>query len=751
MNPSAVAELTRLPLEADMAYEIDGQSMTAEQVRQLLSEKSQAVQIDLRAMRDEWIQYRASLDVEDKWRRSKALYDGEDYGDREFVDTLKNGPAKRTKVQTKRSRVTINIVRPKTDTAIARMCEILLPIDDMNWGIRPTPIPEFVSKMVGDQRETVIPGTNEPTGMTADGEAKAYMQAARECAEAMQDAIADPLTECHYNAEQRTLITDGAKLGCGVIFGPIPKKQCSKVWEVNGDGTSRMVYTEKTIPASERADPWDVWFDPGCGNNHQNGRGVWRRKYVTRKQLRQLVGVTGYDADAIREVLKMPPTRLSVAHGRVLRQQCREHSYELWEYHGEIEPDAMTYASLNTGDPLTDVEYGVILMVNDRVIGAMASWVDDKTIPCDVFVWRDADEHPYGAGGVPLEMENQQKVVNAAWRQVMDNARNSLGSIIVAARGIRPQNGDYTLGGAPVLWEFDPDKIADATKGVTSIDFPSHLQELIVIAEKAMQYSDGETNMPQLLGGEKGSQAPETLGGMIMQYNNANGVLRFRVKLYDDRITVPHISRHYDYQMANNPDPNIKGDNEVDARGSTALLEKDIQNQATINLATITNNPRYAHLMDPKKELALILKAFRTQPDSVMKTPAEIKAIEENPPETPPDPRVVAAEYQLEGKKLDAQVKGSQIQSQERLHAAEVELKAAQLAYNVERERAEGEQAMVDATLDREVAIAKLVSADQQSTENRASQERMQALDLDNKNQLFNAEAALRVRTGEGI
>jgi hypothetical protein len=72
---------------------------------------------------------------------------------------------------------------------------------------------------------------------------------------------------------------------------------------------------------------------------------------------------------------------------------------------------------------------------------------------------------------------------------------------------------------------------------------------------------------------------------MVMLFNNATAVLRQRVKLYDDCVTRQHIARYYDWHMANNPDPAIKGDFEVDARGSTALIERDIQNQALLNLA----------------------------------------------------------------------------------------------------------------------------------------------------------------------
>jgi hypothetical protein len=72
-------------------------------------------------------------------------------------------------------------------------------------------------------------------------------------------------------------------------------------------------------------------------------------------------------------------------------------------------------------------------------------------------------------------------------------------------------------------------------------------------------------------------------------------------------------------------------------------------------------------------------------------------------------------------------------------------------AYQIERERAESEQAMIDRQFEREVAIAKMQQDGQMTREELERKERLELLKIDNARQLFNAEAALRVRTGAGI
>lgn len=716
----------------DMAVMVGDDIMTAEQFEQMQKQEIDKLHGVFTKMRDTWVQYRATSDVEKRWRKNTQLYYGEHTNSTgEFENTLRNGPPARKVTDGNRSRVVINIVRPKVDQAIARMCEILFPVDDRNWDIKTTPIPE-VANMVGDQRPTVDPQTGEPTGMTAAEEANVVMDAAKKAAEGMRNSIDDSLTECKYNGESRKMVDDGVRLGTGVMYGPFPARQTSKVWLPMPDGTQTIQINQSVVPASMRLDPWDVFFDPSCGNDHQRGRGFFFKRNVTRKELRQLVGLPGFDADSIREVLRQQPNRVRVSEGRVMRDTVKEDAYEMWTYHGEIEPDEMELLSTRAGDPLTDVTFGVLVIVNDKIIGAMPSWVADQTLPVDVWNWRKSDDSPFGYG-LPDELEHQQRVVNSAWRQVMDNGRTSLGGQIVMKKGvIVPQNNS---------WEITPNKIwlakddlADVRQAFSVFEFNSHLQELLAIAQAAMQFADMEASMPQILGGQQGS-APETVGGMVMLYNNANAVLRQRVKLYDDAVTRPHIGRYYDWKMANDPDPAIKGDYEVDARGSTALIERDIQNQALLNLANITNNPRYTPHLKERAELAAILKAFKVNPDELMKTEDQVE-------------QDMAAQAQ-QGAPVDPRIEAAQIQAAAK--AEELQVKRETLAYNIERERAEGEQAMVENQLERDLTIAKLQQDGILSREELAAKERLELINIDSKRQLFNAEAALKVRQGSGI
>ena len=55
--------------------------------------------------------------------------------------------------------------------------------------------------------------------------------------------------------------------------------------------------------------------------------------------------------------------------------------------------------------------------------------------------------------------------------------------------------------------------------------------------------------------------------------------MRRAVRLWDDGITVPLISRFVDWEMQYNDDPKIKGDCKVIARGTSGLVEAEGQVQ----------------------------------------------------------------------------------------------------------------------------------------------------------------------------
>lgn len=701
--------------------------------------------------RDKWIAHRAQSGVETRWRIAQRLYEGKDPDgdDSSLASVLKNGPAVPASTA-QRSRVTINIVAPKVEASTARLCEILLPVDDKNWGFKPRPDHELARDA---QREGTLvdPNTGQELGQLSEI-AKSVRKANQDRAEALENKVDDALTECNFNGAERRMIEDACRLGTGILKGPRPFNRCDCRYEQidapDGSSVFAEVQEERTEPGSERVDPWNVFPDPACGNDHQRGAGIWEMRDITRRELRALIGVPGFDAKAIAEVLVEDPKRVERAEGRVVRVTSKDGSYQQWEYTGEIEARDFDFLRERAGSPVEQalaVEDCVLLVVNDRIIGALPKLTRD--LPYDFFCWWPRDDSPFG-DGLPHRLENSQRVVTAAWRQLMDNSGLAAGSQLVINRQlIEPLDGKWQITPRKI-WITKGDDVVDVTKAFTSVDFPAHIQELMAIVTAAMEMADRESNTPLLMQGDQGA-APDNVGGTLLLFNQANSPLRHRVKLFDDAVTEPHLQRYYRWFMDNGDEEGVKGDFEVDARGSTVLVERDAQNLAMMNIAKLAESPVYGPIMAPKavSGLRAILRSFRVNPDDWAPTEEEAaqqqkEAAQNGPPPPPPE---------IQAKQIEAADRQAEREFKARENEANRAAKREDLAYNTERENAEADIAMEQERTKRDVAFGKMANDRDISLAELQAETGIETMHDATKRDLFNAEAALKQQAGSGI
>lgn len=698
--------------------------------------------------RDRWVLARANSGVERRWQAADDMWHGKESrdSDNSFVETLRTGPSPQAGGP-QRSRVVVNIVRPKGLIAISRLCEILLPTDGNNWTMRNTPDPELAEAQASDE-PLMDAATGQPVGVTLGQAAGEEAKALSKALDAAINKVEDYLSECGYNGEQRKVIESGVRCGTGVIKGPKPTIRRTKKFKRTADGFVRETI-EDVRPAST-AVPCDYLYpDPACGNDHQRGSGIFEYRPTTRQELRALIGIPGYFEEAILKVLRQEPKEIRVDNGRLVKTDKPDAPYGLWEYHGEMDPEDIVEickcltkpeeAGLIDADGALLVgERVVLVMVDDTVIGMLPPWCDD--LPYDFWCWRKSDDSPFGYG-LPDELATQQRVINAAWRQLMDNAGLAGGPMaIIKKSAISPQDGQYTL--TPRKVWIAKDDVDDPTTAITLVQFPSVLGDLLKIMESAMGLADMEANIPLLMQGDQGS-ASETKGGMELLFKQASSPLRHKVKLYDDAVTVPHLNRYYDWLMEGD-DESVKGDYQVIARGASSLIDKDTQSIGLQALVQLLANPVFTPLLADKAPSALraILKDYKLDPDDFVPTDEELAEKSKEPaPPPPPDPQQIRAEAQLQVKQLDVQDKEADRQFAREKLQTEAGLKQQGLAYNAQREQSEYVIAQTDAALQRDLALAKMASDENQTAAELTAKTNLEKLKIDNQRQIFNAEA----------
>jgi hypothetical protein len=728
---------------------------TQRKEREKREEQLQAFGTSMSHQRDEWIRSRYSYGVDKRWLEDEDQYNAKDNIAKQasqMMTSVEQGyPVTTQGAKAHRSTVYIGLTRQKTNAAEARLADILLPTDDRNWGIQPTPIPTMMAmgrdeRMAGDKdtgQPMVDPDTMQPLRMKDI--ARAAMKVARDKAKAMQTEIDDQLIECDFNGEMRKVIHNSARLGTGVIKGPIVTNRTRKAWQpfkdMEGSVIHQLEIVQEMSPASFNVDPRNCFPDPGCGDNIHHGKGIYEREQLTVRQVRELAKQPGYMKEQLRKVLEEGPKK-SATFQELKDEDQRDVArdvYEKWEYWGEVDYDDLKSAGLKMDtekDELKSIS-ACVVMINNTVVKVYINPLEDGSLPYDFFVWEKVADSVWGYG-IPYLMRAQQKVLNAAWRQMMDNAGVSSGpQIIIKAGAIQPADKQWQLS-ARKIW-FATDDVDDVRKAFTAVEFNSYQAELAAIIKMAMELADQETGVPAITQGEKGA-APDTVGGMQMLMNSANVVLRRLVKQFDDSITRPHIRRYYDFNMMYNEDEEVKGDFTIDARGSSALLVRDIQNQAFLNLLAAGANPVYGVYLDTQKLFEKALQAQHIDPAEVLKSEDELEKLKEaaaQPQQAEQDPALAVA--QLRG---EIEMQKAQVQNQGDM--AELQLRQ-QIAQQ------EHELRMTELAMTREIEMLKMSNQQNISLETIKAKLAETAIKERGKKELYAAEQNLKMTMGSGI
>lgn len=718
-------------LDTDAAGEPSAGDPLTERETQIEPDRLEKLGESLAGRRDEWVTARTTLGIEKRWMEDVDQYHGRDEANRQAASMMETaeygGPMLRSQAKPQRSTVFVNITRPKTNAAEARLANMLYPTDDKNWGIKPTPIPMMaktngqsalgqplpsnvtpIAQAVGadpsmQQQQPIDPAQQQPAA-TSNTPNDPVMDEAIKKAKAMSSEIEDALNECGYNAEGRLLLHDCAVLGTGILKGPIVVNRVRKAWipQSDANGTVHVLeIVKEKKPASERVDPWNVFPDPLCGEDVHNGRGLFERKLYSAKQLRDLAKQPGYLKANIEAVLEEGPQTEAAKTVREQRENKEgkvdnKSQFELWEYWGEFEPKDLIAAGVDGIDESSVASLsGCVIIVNSQVIKGFLNPIETGDIPYDFMPWERVDGSCWGYG-VPRLMRPAQRVLNAAWRQLMDNSGLSVGPQIVLKRGlIKPVDDKWEITGRK-LWDCT-DESADVRQAFQIFEVNGHQQEITGIIELALKFADEESSIPMITQGEKGA-APDTVGGMTILMNSANVVLQRMVKMYDDYITKRHITRYYDWMMAYSDNPDIKGDFQVDARGSSALLVRDMQSQAILQFGQFQGSAIISPMVNWENWIKEVLKTQHIDYSDILKSEDEIKQLANQPPQPSPD--------QI---KAQTAVQVAQINSQAKLETVKIETSGEQqYAHNellVSQQAHEGR--MQELQLQRELEILK--------------------------------------------
>lgn len=671
----------------------DGINLTAQQVDgldplDLLSEK-------LRKRRDELITERTPIEA--RWVDNYRQYHGQ-------YDTVTEAKL----VKQDRSTIFVNVTRPKTKIGEAQLTDMLFPNDENNWGIKPTPVPDLVNRLASSKPATLDEQGTEyeyaDTGetVTESDAAKVQLEEAQRRARDMEQEITDQLIECDYNAQARKAIHYAAMLGTGILCGPEVEARIRRRWS-SAEGGYALSFEVDPRPRVRHVYPWDFFPDMSASVIAE-AEGIYERSYMSKRQVAKLQRRPGFIKENIEKVLLDSPQDTQSHSDYVdqlrslagLATGIRDNRYEIWKFTGPVSREMLEAAFEKAGvDPEGLLESdaatydGVVYFCGEHVLKATVNPMESEDWPYSVFCWAEDDMCIFGYG-IPELAKNSQSIINTAWRMMLDNAGRSAGPQIVRNRkNVVPNDGEDNIYPWKVWDLLSPTMTVGNAFGVFNFDNNQASIERIFALGK--QLLDEEVGLPMIAQGEQGDITP-TLGGMSMLMNAANTDRRRQVKSWDDDVTKPMIRRFYDWNMQFSKREEIKGDMEVEARGTSALLIRETQAQNMIMLIDkYANNPVIGPLLKLAPALRKSVQALHLSEDDVIKDDktieAEAKAAQEQGVD---DPKMALEQFKadkdLEVEKLRQAGKQQEqaFERETRIMLAQADMAKSQMSYQTE-------------------------------------------------------------------
>lgn len=492
----------------------------------------------------------------------------------------------------KRARAFIRKTRVKVRTLDARMQDLLFPSGSvLNWTIKPTPKPS-ISKAQRQRLIDELTAANIPPSQEALEDAIRTFAAA--AAKGMGKTIEDQLADTKYREIARKVVHSGNVYGHGILKAPLVEKKVRLRYVSEGGKWS--IESETYIaPFLEHVPVWR-WYPDMAATELRNCRYVYELHSMTKTKLAGLSERKSFNAEAIRNYI------LSHSDGSVLANNydnelrsigerlttgaSKQGLYDVIERWGWIDATAIEACGVTIPEGRRHESFfaNIWLLPNGEVIRAALQPINGVTWPYHLYYF-DKDETSIFAEGVSAVMRDDQEMINASGRMLLDNAAHSAG----------PQYEVNTrlLSGTEDILESYPFKVwarsgeDPGSRAVNIIDVPSHIQELAAIKAMFEDSADEVLALPKFMNGENATTgAAGTASGMSMLMGAANISVKDLISAYDDGVTSSFITALYRWNMQFSTDETIKGDFDVQATGSSSLVAKEIRNNQLVQFTT---------------------------------------------------------------------------------------------------------------------------------------------------------------------
>ncbi len=570
-------------------------------------------------------------DIEDKWIEDLRAFMGQ------------YDPNVLAKIQQKgdRSQVFVGLTRTKVLAAYSRMTDLLFQPGQKFFSIEATPIAKqpLVEKELTEKAaleimqaaEVIDPGLVDELIQARLMELKDELkEETKERVENMEEAILDQAIEANLEGKMKDAIMEQVIFGTGAMKAGTLRVDKDHHWVKSDEGFS-LIYEESPAPEMEAVSIFDLYPDP-YATSVDDMRDIFRRHIVSRQEFVDLKDFPGFNTDEIDYCIEEYPDgnhdeaqhekdRREIAN--VKDRTSQTNKFELLEYWGSLNGYDLQEVGIEFADDddLT-MEYSAnIWMVGGKVIKAQLNPLPGGIIPYFIFPY-EKNPHAFWGTGIPRMMRDSKNTMNAATRIYLDNVALSSGPMVEVNTDIMASGEDPT---ELYPWRVFLREGGDGNQPMVRFYQPqSNSPALVSVIELFRRFADETTALPSYTHGQTQSSLNRTATGISILMSNANIVLKSVIKNIDDHLTRPMIRSLYDWNMTWNDNDKVKSDMRITAKGSTALIQKEVQSQRLLQFLSLINNPMDAQMVDREKLLTDIAKSLDIDPDEVIKNQEEL-------------------------------------------------------------------------------------------------------------------------------
>ena len=562
-----------------------------------------------------------------------------------------------------KSKVFVKITKTKVLAAFGQIIEVLFGSGKFPIGVEPTPVPEEMAEYAhlkpqqmqqangaaanGDLPNPYgFPGDGQqiPKGATADmlmenlaqeyrsigldegpapdSRSMPQIEPARIAAEKLQKVLHDQLEETEAIKILRHLFFEMCLLGTGILKGPFNEDKVYHNWKKDEEtGTEAYIAKIKTVPKLEAVSCWDFYSDPNC-TNMNDAEYVIQRHSFNRQQFANLIKRPLFREDAIRSCLEMGANYQargyeSSLYNRENLESLYKSRFEVLEYWGLLDKRIAKEIGLDYDDDLDVVSVNAWIC-GDKVLRLTENPFTPKRLPYMVCPY-ELNPYQFFGIGVPENMEDSQQIMNGHARMAIDN---------LALSGNLVFDIDETLLVPGQDMKVFPGKIFRRQSGqpgqaIHGLKFPSTTNENMMMFDRFRQLADEATGIPSYSHGTTGIQSTtRTAAGMSMLMGAAALSIKTVIKNIDDYLLKPLGKTLFYWNMQFNDDrPEIKGDLEIKARGTSSLMQKEVRSQRLMTFMQTAANPSLAPFVKWHTILKEVAKSLDIDPEQIINDP----------------------------------------------------------------------------------------------------------------------------------